>query len=385
MEQFNGALASKLPRAGTTIFTIMSSLAQQHGAINLSQGFPNFPVSPILIDLVHDKMKAGYNQYAPMPGVPQLRQCIADKMEKLYSATFHPDSEITITAGGTQAIYTAITSVIREGDEVILFEPAYDSYIPAIELSGGIAVPVHLKLPDFHIDWNEVKRKVNHKTRMILINTPHNPCGSILSAKDMHQLEKITSGTDIIILSDEVYEHIIFDGYEHQSVARYPKLASRSLIVFSFGKTYHATGWKCGYVLAPEKLMHEFRKVHQFNVFSVNTPLQLALAEFMKEADAYESLPAFYARKRDFFLEQMKGSRFKPLPCSGSYFQLFDYRAITKEKDTEFAKKLTRENGVAAIPVSVFYKKPPEQFLMRFCFAKDDETLRAAALKLKSV
>ena len=385
MPEFKASVKSKLPKAGTTIFTIMSALANEHGAINLSQGFPGFDVSEELIDLIYDKMNDGHNQYAPMPGILPLRQRISEKIQKLYSAKYDPETEITITAGGTQAIYTAITSVIKEGDEVIVFEPAYDSYVPAIELCGGIPVHLHLKAPDYHIDWNETKKFVNQKTRMILINTPHNPTGAILTAKDMHQLEKITNGTDIIILSDEVYEHVIFDGYEHQSVTRYPKLAERSFVVFSFGKTYHATGWKMGYILSPEKLMKEFRRVHQFNVFSVNTPIQHALAEYMKEKKHYDKLPAFYQAKRDYFLKQIKGSRFKPLPCSGSYFQLLDYSKISDEKDTEFAKRVTIEFGVASIPVSVFYNRPPDQKLLRFCFAKEDSLLKDAADKLKKI
>jgi methionine aminotransferase len=385
MPEFKGSVKSKLPKAGTTIFTIMSALANEYNAINLSQGFPGFPVSSELIDLIHEKMKDGFNQYAPMPGILPLRERISEKINKLYSAKYNPETEITITAGGTQAIYTAITSVIKEGDEVIVFEPAYDSYVPAIELCGGIPVHLHLKPPDYHIDWNETKKFVNQKTRMIMINTPHNPTGAILTAKDMHQLEKITHGSEIIILSDEVYEHVIFDGYEHQSVTRYPKLAERSFVVYSFGKTYHATGWKMGYILSPEKLMKEFRKVHQFNVFSVNTPIQHALAEYMKEKKNYDKLPSFYQEKRDYFLKQIKGSRFKPLPCSGSYFQLLDYSKISDEKDTEFAKRVTKEFGVASIPVSVFYNRPPDQKLLRFCFAKEDDQLKKAAEKLKEI
>ena len=383
--EYKGTIKSKLPKAGTTIFTIMSALANECGAINLSQGFPNFPVSSELIDLIHQKMKDGHNQYAPMPGILPLRERIAEKIQDLYSAKYNPETEITITSGGTQAIYTAITAIIREGDEVIVFEPAYDCYAPAIELSGGIPVSLHLKHPDFHIDWDEVKKMVNKKTRMIMINTPHNPCGSVLTAKDMHELEKITSGTNIIILSDEVYEHVIFDGHEHQSVTRYPELAEKSFAVFSFGKTYHATGWKMGYIVAPEKLMTKFRRVHQFNVFASNTPIQHALAEFMSEKKHYEGLNKFYQSKRDYFLKLMNGSRFRPLPCSGSYFQLFDYSEISNEKDTEFAKRITKEFKVASIPVSVFYKNPPEEKILRFCFAKDDETLKAAAEKLKEV
>jgi len=363
----------------------MSGLANEVGAINLSQGFPNFEVSPELIKLINKYMKEGFNQYAPMQGVLKLRERIAEKMEVLYSANYNPEKEITITAGGTQALYTAITAVIREGDEVIVFEPAYDSYVPSILLSGGIPIHVHLQAPDFRINWNEVKKLINQRTRMIIINTPQNPTGSILTAKDMQQLEKITDGNDIILLSDEVYEHIIYDGYEHQSVARYPKLAERSFIVYSFGKTYHATGWKMGYCLAPEKLMNEFRKVHQFQVFSVNTPLQYALAEYMKDAKHYAGLTAFYQQKRDYFLKLIAGSKFKPLSCSGSYFQLLDYSKISNEKDTDYAIRLTRQAGVAAIPISVFYNVPVDNKVLRFCFAKENATLEQAAEKLLAV
>lgn len=382
MPDFKGNVRSKLPKAGTTIFTIMSGLATETGAINLSQGFPGFPVSNELINLVHRAMQLGYNQYAPMPGVMSLRERIAEKMEKLYSAIYNPDTEITITAGGTQALYTAIAALVHEGDEVIVFEPAYDSYLPAIEIAGGVPIRVPLQAPDFCIPWDEVKKLVNQRTRMIMINTPHNPTGSILTARDIAKLEKITASTDIVVLSDEVYEHIIFDGYEHQSVARYPRLAERSLIVFSFGKTYHATGWKTGYVLGPAALMKEFRKVHQFMVFSANTPLQYALAEYMKEPGHYLGIPAFYQRKRDYFQQLLKGSRLRLLPCLGSYFQLADYSAITDEKDTEYAIRLTREAGVASIPVSVFYQVPLDQKLLRFCFAKEDAMLEEAAARL---
>jgi methionine aminotransferase len=360
----------------------MSGLATETGAINLSQGFPGFPVSNELINLIHRAMQLGYNQYAPMPGVLSLRERIAEKMEKLYSAVYHPDTEITITAGGTQALYTAIAALVHEGDEVIVFEPAYDSYLPAIEMAGGVPIRVPLQAPDFSIPWDEVKKLVNQRTRMIMINTPHNPTGSILTARDMVQLEKITASTDIVVLSDEVYEHIIFDGYEHQSVARYPRLSERSLIVFSFGKTYHATGWKMGYVLGPAALMKEFRRVHQFMVFSANTPLQYAFAEYMKEPAQYLGLPAFYQRKRDYFQQLLKGSRLRLLPCLGSYFQLADYSAITDEKDTEYAIRLTKDAGVASIPVSVFYQVPLDQKLLRFCFAKEDNMLEEAANRL---
>lgn len=385
MPQFKGIVKSKLPKVGTSIFAIMSALANEYRAINLSQGFPGFAVSSELIDLVYQKMKEGHNQYAPMPGILPLRECISEKINSLYSADYNPETEITITAGGTQAIYTAIAAVVKEGDEVIVFEPAYDSYVPAIELCGGIPVCLHLKAPDYHIDWNEVKKFISQKTRMIMINTPHNPTGAILTAKDMHQLEKITHNSDILILSDEVYEHIIFDGYEHQSVTRYPKLADRSFVVFSFGKTYHATGWKMGYILAPDKLMAEFRRVHQFNVFSANTPIQYALADYMKEKKHYLGLSSFYQKKRDYFLKLMKGSRFKPLTCSGSYFQLMNYSKISDEKDTDFAKRITKEFGVASIPVSIFYNSPPEQKILRFCFAKENDMLQKAAEKLSAI
>ncbi len=382
---FPGSIKSKLHKTGTSIFAIMSGLANETGAINLSQGFPDFAVSNDLIDLVSKAMRDGHNQYAPMPGYKPLREKLVEKIKNRYSASYDPETEITITAGGTQAIYAAITSVIREGDEVIVFEPAYDCYVPAIELNGGIPVQVQLKGPDFHVDWNEVKKMVNQRTRMIMINTPHNPTGAILTAKDMLQLEKITLNRDIILLSDEVYEHVIYDGFEHQSVMRYPKLAERSFVVFSFGKTFHATGWKSGYCVAPANLMSEFRRVHQFQVFSINTPLQHALAEFMNDESHYKGIESFYQQKRDLFLKLLKGSRFKPLSCSGSYFQLLDYSKISQEKDTEFAIRVTKEFGVASIPVSVFYKNPVDQKLLRFCFAKENETLERAAERLRAI
>jgi methionine aminotransferase len=382
---FPGSLKSKLHNTGTTIFTTMSALAAEHNAINLSQGFPDFPVSEKLVSLVNKNMKAGHNQYSPMAGYMPLREAIAEKVNHLYSAAYDPEKEITITAGGTQAIYAAIASIINDGDEVIVFDPAYDCYAPAIRLNGGIPVQIQLKGPEFHIDWNEVKKMVNQRTRMIMINTPHNPTGSILSAKDMHQLEKITDKRDIVVLSDEVYEHVIFDGYEHQSVTRYPKLAERSFVVFSFGKTIHATGWKIGYCIAPENLMSEFRKVHQYMVFCANTPIQRALADYMKDPKHYLELSGFYQEKRDYFLKMLKGSKFKPLPCHGSYFQLLDYSKITDEKDTDYAIRLTKENGVASIPISVFYKNNFDNKLLRFCFAKEKETLEKAAEKLMKV
>jgi methionine transaminase len=380
--EYTGIIRSKLPTVGTTIFTVMSALANEHNAINLSQGFPNFECSPELVKLVNQYMQKGYNQYAPMQGIMPLREAIAEKMQELYGAVYSPEKEINITAGGTEAIYSAITALIHEGDEVIVFEPAYDCYIPAIELSGGIPVYLQLKAPNYSIDWNEVKKRVNQRTRMIMLNSPHNPTGAVLTADDMKQLEKITAGTDIIILSDEVYEHIIFDGHTHQSVCRFPTLAERSFVVFSFGKTYHTTGWKLGYVLAPAKLMAEFRRVHQFVVFCVNTPLQYALAEYMKNKDEYLQLGAFYSEKRDYFLSLLKGSKFQWVPASGSYFQLLNYSKITSEKDTDYAVRLTKENGVASVPVSVFYHEPVDSKLLRFCFAKTKETLEKAAEKL---
>ena len=363
----------------------MSALANEHQAINLSQGFPNFEVSGELISLVNQFMKKGMNQYAHMQGIMPLREMIAEKMERLYSIRYNPETEITITSGGTQAIYTAIASIIREGDEVIVLEPAYDSYVPAIELNGGIPIHIHLKAPDYHIDWNEVKKVINARTKMIMVNSPHNPTGAVMTANDMKELEKITSGTDIVILSDEVYEHIIFDGMRHESVCRYPKLAERSFVIFSFGKTYHATGWKMGYCLAPSNLSAEFRKVHQFMVFCANTPIQHALAEYMKRKEKYEELAPFYQEKRDYFIRLLKGSKFKFNPAPGSYFQLLDYSAISNEKDTEFAKRITKEYGVASIPVSVFYQNPVDNMLLRFCFAKTNETLEQAAERLLKI
>lgn len=385
MPEFNGTIRSKLPNVGTTIFAVMSALANEYKAINLSQGFPNFECSPKLVSLINEYMKKGFNQYAPMQGIMSLRETIAEKMQDLYGAKYNPDKEINITAGGTEAIYAAITAVINEGDEVIIIEPAYDCYVPAIELSGGIPVYVQLTAPDYTIDWNEVKKKVSHRTRMIMINTPHNPTGAVMSEADMKELETITHGTDIIILSDEVYEHIIFDGLKHQSVCRFPGLAERSFVIFSFGKTYHATGWKMGYVLAPEKLMTEFRRVHQFIVFTVNTPFQYALADYMKDKNEYLQLGKFYQEKRDYFINLIKGSKFKFTPASGSYFQSLDYSAITKEKDTDYAIRLTKEAGVASIPVSVFYHEQVDNKMLRFCFAKTTETLEQAAEKLCKV
>ncbi|MEI6524296.1 MAG: methionine aminotransferase [Bacteroidota bacterium] len=379
------SISSKLPKSGTSIFSVMSALANEQNALNLSQGFPSFDCNTHLKELVNKYIQDKKNQYAPMPGILALREAIAKKTEELYSTKYNPETEITVTAGATQAIYTAISALINEGDEVIVFEPAYDCYVPAIELNGGKAVYAQLKFPNYKVDWDEVKKLVKRQTKMIIINTPNNPTGSIFTAADMAKLEKIVKNTDIIILSDEVYEHIIFDKFEHQSVARYPKLAERSVIVSSFGKTFHTTGWKIGYVVAPEKLMIEFRKVHQFLVFSVNTPIQYAYADFLQLKEEYLGLGKFYQEKRDYFLQQIKGSRFEPLPCSGTYFQLLKYNKISEEKDTEIAKKFTIENKIASIPVSVFYHKPTDHNVLRFCFAKDKETLEKAGAILKKI
>jgi len=385
MPNFSGTISSKLPRVGTTIFSTMSKLAMEHNAINLSQGFPDFECPQALVTAVNTAMKEGHNQYAPMPGVMRLREMIAEKTEELYGAKYNPETEITVTAGATQAIYTAIAATIREGDEVIIFEPAYDCYEPAIELNGGKTIYLQLQAPDYTINWNEVKKRVNHHTRMIIINSPHNPCGSILTVEDMKTLEKITKNTEIIILADEVYEHIIFDGHRHESMAKYPNLASRSFIISSFGKTFHTTGWKVGYCLAPKELMTEFRKVHQFNVFCVNTPMQYGIAEFLKNKSHYNDLGPFYQAKRDTFNKLLEGSRFSFVASPGTYFQLLSYERITKEKDADYAIRLIKENGLASIPISVFYHKPIFDNMLRFCFAKRDETLEKAAAILRSI
>ena len=376
---FPSLINSKLPNVGTTIFTVMSKLAADNNAINLSQGFPDFSCNPDLVELVSKYMKAGNNQYAPMAGLIQLREMLAQKTEELYGAKYNPDTEITITAGATQAIYTAITAIIREGDEVIVFEPAYDCYQPAIELNGGKTIYLQLKAPNYSIDWEEVKKVMNHRTKMIIVNTPHNPTGSILSAADMVMLQKLTKDTDIVIISDEVYEHIIFDNQVHQSVARYSHLAERSFIVSSFGKTYHATGWKIGYCVAPQNLMNEFRKVHQFLVFSTNTPIQYALAEFLQQKNQYIELGVFYQKKRDYFISLIKNSRFSFTPADGTYFQLLNYSQLSKEKDTEYAIRLTKEFKIASVPISVFYHEGEDNNVLRFCFAKKEETLEKAA------
>jgi methionine aminotransferase len=385
MPSYARPLASKLPRVGTTIFTVMSRLAQEHGAINLSQGFPDFDCAPALRALVTKYINAGLNQYPPMAGVPGLRVAVAEKVERLYGAAYDPEHEVTIVPGATYGIYTAMAALVRPGDEVILFEPAYDSYAPAVEVHGGIPVYVQLTYPDYAIDWAAVQRAITPRTRAIIVNTPINPTASVLSAEDMRLLDGMLRDTNVIVVSDEVYEHIVFDGHRHQSVARIPGLADRSFIVSSFGKTYHVTGWKMGYVLAPRELMAEFRKVHQFNVFVANGPIQHALAEYMQDRDAYLSLAAFYQRKRDYFLHCLEGSRFVPLPSRGTFFQNLRYDAISDERDTDLAVRLTRDHGIASIPVSVFYREPPAHKVLRFCFAKSEDTLARGAEILRRI
>ena len=385
MQDFPGPIVSKLPGIETSIFAIMSSLANETGAINLSQGFPDFPISDKLIELVNNYMKKGMNQYAPMIGVQALREVIAEKISNIYNASYHPEKEINITAGATQALYTVISSMIHEGDEVIIFEPAYDSYMPSIKINGGIPVFAQLQYPDYHIDWDIVRKLINKNTKMIIINTPHNPTGSVLKPDDMKMLIKLTKKTDIIILSDEVYEHLIFDGIRHESVCYYPELAERSFVTFSFGKTLHATGWKMGYVIAPANLMKEFRKVHQFNVFTCNSPIQYAIAEYLKNPENYQYLNNFYQQKRDFFINHIKDSRFKIIPSYGTYFQLLDYSNITDEKETDFAIRMTKEYKLASIPVSPFYHKTIDNKTLRFCFAKTEETMLKAAEILNKI
>lgn len=378
-------IQSKLPHIGTSIFAVMSGLAQQYGAINLSQGFPDFPISQELIELVYQNMKKGHNQYAPMPGVLALREAIAQKTKNIYNITYDPQTEITITPGATEALYSIITSVIHRDDEVIIIEPAYDSYIPAVELCGGICRFSSLTFPDFKVNWNEIKSLINAKTRMIIINTPHNPTGSVLSADDLLTLEKITENTNILVLSDEVYEHLIFDGLRHESLLHYPKLAERSFVVGSFGKTFHATGWKTGFVLAPASLTQEVRKVHQFVTFTSNTPVQYALAEFITNKDNYEKVPLFYQQKRDEFVSLIKNSQFEIIPCYGTYFQLLRYQNLSQENEFDFAVRLTKEYGLATVPVSPFYHHQQNNHLLRVCFAKGSETLQKAAKILNTI
>lgn len=376
---------SRLPNVGTTIFTVMSRLAAEHGAINLSQGFPDFAPPALLPERVTHHMQAGANQYPPMAGTAPLRAAIAEKMERLYGARYDAESEITVTAGATQALFTAIAACVRPGDEVIVFAPVYDSYIPAITLQGGTARVIKLHPPEFRPDWTAVAAAITPRTRLIILNTPHNPTGTVWTAEDMQELQKLVRGTDIVLLGDEVYEHILYTG-RHESLARFPELRERSFVVSSFGKTYHITGWKVAYCAAPAALTAEFRKVHQFNVFTVHHPSQLALADFMNADPGFaDGLAAFYRQKRDFFRKQMEGSRFELLPCDGTYFQLARYDRINAMPDTEFARWLTIEKGVAVIPVSAFMPDGTDHGLIRFCFAKNEATLSAAGEKLRAV
>ncbi|WP_456377287.1 methionine aminotransferase [Lutibacter sp.] len=379
MPTYNYPIISKLPEVPTSIFAIMSGLATEQNALNLSQGFPNFKSDSKLIELVNQAMVNGNNQYAPMPGIFSLRKAIAQKMENLYGVSYSPETEITITAGATQAIFTVISATIKKGDEVIIFKPAYDCYEPTIELFGGKTIAVQLNPEDFTINWQEVKGLINNKTKMIIINSPHNPSGRVLSKGDMLQLEALLKNTNILLLSDEVYEHIIFDGEKHQSAALYPALAERAFITASFGKTFHNTGWKVGYCVAPSELTKEFRKIHQFNVFGVNHPTQVALAEYLKIPSNYLGLGDFYQEKRDLFLTLLKDSRFQFKPSKGTYFQLLNFKNITSESDYDFAVRLTKEQKIAGIPISVFNENKYDTKVLRFCFAKTDDTLRKAA------
>ena len=375
-------LRSKLPNVGTTIFTVMSGLATETKAVNLGQGFPDFPMSSELTSLVNQAMNNGYNQYAPMPGWMPLRESIAEKINFLYGASVNPGTEITITPGGTYAIYTAFTTFLEEGDEVIVMEPSYDSYVPNIEVNGAKAILVNLLLPGYNIDWETVRSRVNSKTKAIIMNSPHNPTGSVLKEDDIEQLRSIVAGTNIFIISDEVYEHIIYDDVAHQSILRYPDLFERSFVCFSFGKVYHCTGWKLGYCVAPAALTSEFRKVHQFNCFSCNTPAQVGLAEYLKQRDSYLSLPTFFQQKRDYFIELMKQTRFTLFHSAGSYFICASYERITDEPDKEFCIRMTKEVGVATIPVSAFYQSGKDDKVIRFCFGKNEETLTRSVERL---
>lgn len=373
-------IQSKLPSVGTTIFTSMSKMASEYEAINLSQGFPEFPLAEELIDLVYRNMQIGHNQYAPMPGLLQLRESIAAKIYKLYKHEVQVESEVTVTAGATEAIFSTIMALVHTGDEVVVLEPAYDCYIPAVELAGGQVKTVSLNPSDFSPNWEEVREAISNKTRMLIINTPHNPSGAVFLSQDIIALKRLIHDfPQLIILSDEVYEHIIFDNEQHLSVLADEELAKRSVTVYSFGKTFHATGWKIGYVVAPEELSKEIRKVHQYNVFSVHTPSQFAMAEYLQNEKHYFGLGEMYQKKRDYFLKKMDKSRFKIISAHGTYFQILDYSAITDQSDMEFATYLTKEVGVASIPVSAFYQQKTDHKMLRFCFAKGEETLDKAA------
>ena len=378
-------IGSKLPDVGVSIFAVMTRLANEHGAINLSQGFPDFDCEPALVESVARAMRAGNNQYAPMPGVLALREAVANKVQQCYGARVDPQSEVQIVCGATAGLYATLTAFVQAGDEVILFEPCYDSYVPVIRLSGGTPVFVSLRYPDYRVDWDEVKRALSPRTKVILVNTPHNPTGRMWSADDMRQLAALVDGTDILLIGDEVYEHIIFDDRRHESLLRYPELRSRACVISSFGKTFHTTGWKVGYCVAPQPILAEVQRVHQFMTFTVHTPSQFAFAEFVSRDPMAAELAAFYQRKRDLFLSLIDGSRFKPLACEGTYFQLLDYSAIALDTDREMAMRFITEHGVAAIPCSAFLYKDPGGPVLRFCFAKKDETLQAAAERLRRI
>jgi methionine transaminase len=373
---------SKLPHIGTTIFTTMSNLAAQYNAVNLGQGFPDFMMNEELVSLVNTAMQKGNNQYSHMSGLPLLRERIAQKVESLYSTIINPDTDITITPGGTYAIYTALTTVLQPGDEVIVFEPAFDSYLPNIEINGGIPVLIPLSFPDYSIDWDLVRQKISDKTKMIMLNTPHNPTGSVLRKNDIEQLRSVVKDTGIFVLSDEVYEHLIFDGIPHESILRYPDLLERSFVCFSFGKTYHCTGWKLGYCIAPPALMKEYRKVHQFNCFSCNSPIQFALAGFIQQKEHYLNLGKEVQQKRDYFQQLMAQTKFTALPSYGSYFQLYSYSGISDEPEKDFAVRLTKEYGVATIPTAVFYRQETDNKVLRFCFVKKEQTVEEAVNRL---
>ena len=380
------AVPSRLPHVGTTIFTVMSALAAETGAVNLGQGFPDFDCDPRLLDAVNDAMRAGHNQYPPMTGIPALRQAIAAKVQALYGHAYDAQAEVTVTAGATQAILTAVLAVVHPGDEVIVLEPCYDSYVPNIELAGGVVVRVPLTPGTFRPDFDRIAAAITPRTRALIINSPHNPSGRVWTRDDMLRLQELLAPTDVLLISDEVYEHMVYDGQPHESAARYPELAARAFIVSSFGKTYHVTGWKVGYVVAPAPLMAEFRKVHQFNVFTVNTPMQHGLAAYMADPAPYLALPAFYAAKRDLFRQGLAQTRFRLLPSEGTYFQCVDISGLAvPEKDlpeADFCQWLTREVGVAAIPLSAFYGNGFDQKVIRFCYAKRDDTLKAALARL---
>jgi methionine aminotransferase len=379
------AVHSKLPSTGVSIFAVMTRLANEHGAINLSQGFPDFDCAPELVELVARYMREGHNQYAPMPGVTALRVALAMKIERLYGRRYDPETEITVTSGATAAIFSTLSALVRPGDEVVLFQPCYDSYVPVVQLNGGIPKFVTLRFPDYRIDWDDVRRAITPRTRLLLINSPHNPTGMVLSAGDLRELKRVLEGTDALVVSDEVYEHIVFDGLPHESLARDPDLAARAVVISSFGKSYHTTGWKVGYAAAPQPLSAEVQRIHQFVTFTVNGAIQMAYADMVTRDPFCTGLPAFYQAKRDAFLSLISGSRFRPLACLGTYFQLLDYSAISSDRDADMAIRLLKDHGVASIPTSAFLYGAEPGPVLRFCFAKRDETLERAATRLRSV